>query len=169
MKVPSATTDASGVISCGFMTPVGPLLITARNDAVFSARFVDELCPDPPRGVLEDAVRWYSEYFEGKNPQWVFRTEVESTRFTSLVWSILKTIPFGQTTTYGRIRDMIEEMNPGKRVAAQAVGGAVGRNPLAIICPCHRVIGADGSLTGFAWGLDVKKALLEFERSVVLK
>ena len=84
------------------------------------------------------------------------------TSFQMSVWAILRAIPFGETTTYGAIAKQLEK-NTGRRMSAQAVGGAVGRNPISILIPCHRVIGANGSLTGYAGGLDKKEYLLELE------
>lgn len=84
------------------------------------------------------------------------------TTFQQAVWEILKTIPYGGTTTYGAIAKRLEKVT-GKRMSAQAVGGAVGRNPISLLIPCHRVIGADGSLTGYAGGLDKKEYLLRTE------
>ena len=84
------------------------------------------------------------------------------TTFQQAVWEILKTIPYGGTTTYGAIAKRLEK-STGKRMSAQAVGGAVGRNPISLLIPCHRVIGADGSLMGYAGGLDKKEYLLRTE------
>ena len=78
------------------------------------------------------------------------------------MWDILLTIPYGQTITYGEIADIIAQQT-GKKMSAQAVGGAVGHNPVSIIVPCHRVVGADGSMTGYAGGIDRKRFLLELE------
>ena len=81
------------------------------------------------------------------------------------MWALLLQIPYGQITTYGALAKQLAEINGGKRVSAQAVGGAVGHNPVSIIVPCHRVVGSDGSLTGYAGGVDKKIKLLELERA----
>ena len=80
------------------------------------------------------------------------------------MWEILKKIPYGQVTSYGEIARQIAKMRGLDRMSAQAVGGAVGRNPIAVIVPCHRVVGSDGRLTGYAGGLDKKEALLKLEK-----
>ena len=89
-------------------------------------------------------------------------TAPAGTAFQQSVWEILRTIPYGQTVTYGAIARRIEQ-NTGRRISAQAVGGAVGRNPISILIPCHRVVGTNGSLTGYAGGLDKKAYLLRIE------
>ena len=89
---------------------------------------------------------------------------LEGTAFRKAVWEILQQIPYGQTMTYGQIAEQIASERGIVRMSAQAVGGAVGHNPVSIIVPCHRVLGAGGSLTGYGGGLDRKKALLELEK-----
>ena len=89
---------------------------------------------------------------------------MNTTPFRKAVYDILLTIPYGQTMTYGEIANIIAEQNGVERMSAQAVGGAVGHNPISIIIPCHRVIGAYGSLTGYAGGLDRKIELLKLEK-----
>ena len=108
--------------------------------------------------VINDVCRWLDIYFNGHEPSFMPPIELHGTIFQLRVWDVLKTIPYGQTITYGEVAKCI-----GCR-SAQAVGGAVGRNPVSIIVPCHRVIGADGSLTGYASGLERKTALLQLEK-----
>ena len=112
--------------------------------------------------IFEEARRWLDVYFSGRKPDFTPPTAPAGTAFQQSVWEILRTIPYGETTTYGAIARRIEQ-NTGCRMSAQAVGGAVGRNPISILIPCHRVIGADGSLTGYAGGLDKKAYLLRIE------
>ena len=112
--------------------------------------------------VFEEARRWLDVYFSGRKPDFTPPTTPAGTAFQQSVWEILRTIPYGETTTYGAIAQRIKQ-NTGRRMSAQAVGGAVGRNPISILIPCHRVIGADGSLTGYAGGLDKKESLLRWE------
>ena len=107
-------------------------------------------------------MRWLDLYFAGKEPHFMPALSPDGTAFQQAVWEILRTIPYGETTTYGAIAKRLEK-NTGKRMSAQAVGGAVGRNPISILIPCHRVIGADGGLTGYAGGLDKKEYLLGLE------
>ena len=113
--------------------------------------------------VLELAKRWLDIYFTGKEPEFQVPLHVSGTDFQKEVWEILRTIPYGQTMTYGEIARQIAERRGLRRMSAQAVGGAVGRNPVGIIVPCHRVVGSDGSLTGYAGGIERKQALLTIE------
>ena len=112
--------------------------------------------------VCEETCRWLDLYFAGKEPDFMPALNPAGTAFQRSVWEILRTIPYGETTTYGAIAKRLEK-STGKRMSAQAVGGAVGRNPISVLIPCHRVIGADGSLTGYAGGLDKKESLLRIE------
>ena len=112
--------------------------------------------------VFEEARRWLDVYFSGRKPDFTPPTAPAGTAFQQSVWEILRTIPYGETTTYGAIARRIEQ-NTGCRMSAQAVGGAVGRNPISILIPCHRVVGTNGSLTGYAGGLDKKAYLLRIE------
>ena len=114
--------------------------------------------------VFGEAVRWLDLYFDGSIPNFIPALAPAGTAFQQTVWAILRTIPYGEMTTYGAIARRLEE-HTKKRMSAQAVGGAVGRNPISILIPCHRVIGADGSLTGYAGGLDKKEYLLGLERT----
>ena len=108
--------------------------------------------------VFDEACRWLDIYFSGREPDFIPPLSLRGTPFQQRVWKELLTIPYGQTVTYGELARRL-----GCR-SAQAVGGAVGRNPISIIVPCHRVIGTNGSLTGYAGGLDRKQALLRLEQ-----
>ena len=112
--------------------------------------------------VFGEVMRWLDLYFNGKEPDFMPALNPTGTPFQMSVWAILRTIPYGEMTTYGAIARRLEEYTK-KRMSAQAVGGAVGRNPISILIPCHRVIGANGSLTGYAGGLDKKECLLGLE------
>lgn len=112
--------------------------------------------------VFEEARRWLDVYFSGRKPDFMPALAPHGTAFQQSVWEILRTIPYGETTTYGAIARRIEQ-NTGCRMSAQAVGGAVGRNPISILIPCHRVVGTNGSLTGYAGGIDKKERLLRWE------
>ncbi|MBE6940255.1 MAG: methylated-DNA--[protein]-cysteine S-methyltransferase [Ruminococcaceae bacterium] len=105
---------------------------------------------------------WLDTYFSGCKPDFLPSLHPAGTPFQKQVWTILQTIPYGQTITYGQIAQQLANRS-GKPQSPQAVGGAVGRNPISILIPCHRVIGADGTLTGYAGGLDRKQALLQLE------
>ena len=107
--------------------------------------------------VLDETRRWLDRYFSGRKPDFTPTLLLKGTTFQQRVWKSLLAIPYGQTVTYGELARRL-----GCR-SAQAIGGAVGRNPIAIIVPCHRVVGAGGALTGYAGGIDRKRALLQLE------
>ncbi|MBQ9032136.1 MAG: methylated-DNA--[Parasporobacterium sp.] len=113
--------------------------------------------------VFDEAVRWLDLYFSGKNPGFLPPLALQTTKFRKTVWEILLTIPFGQTRTYGQIAQQTAGRLGLARMSAQAVGGAIGHNAISLMIPCHRVIGANGALTGYAGGLDKKQKLLELE------
>lgn len=115
--------------------------------------------------VFSAAVRWLDLYFAGNIPGFTPPLDPAGTKFQKEVWEILLSIPYGTTVSYGEIAAVLAKRTGRTAMSAQAVGGAVGRNPVAIIIPCHRVIGADGSLTGYAAGLDKKEKLLLLEQS----
>ena len=115
--------------------------------------------------ILALAKRWLDIYFSGKEPDFLPPLHPIGSAFRQAVWRILLQIPYGQTTTYGEIaRRLAAEMGLD-HMSAQAVGGAVGHNEISIIIPCHRVVGADGSLTGYAGGISKKETLLKLERA----
>ena len=122
--------------------------------------------------VFEQAVRWLDEYFKGKDPGFTPLLNIEpnenkaATPFRSKVWKALLRVPYGETVTYKELAEMAADADDVK-LSARAVGGAVGHNPITLIIPCHRVIGADGSLTGYAGGIDKKTALLKIEGAAV--
>ena len=112
--------------------------------------------------ILAQARAWLDAYFAGDNPGRLPSLHLMGTQFQQRVWQLLLEIPYGQTTTYGALARELEHRF-GSRASARAVGGAVGRNPISIIVPCHRVLGADGAITGYAGGVDRKRALLKLE------
>ncbi len=113
--------------------------------------------------VFTQTAEWLDIYFSGKDPGFLPPLSMRTTAFRKRVWEILLQIPFGKTMTYGQIAARIAEETGRPHMSAQAVGGAVGHNSISLIIPCHRVIGSDGSLTGYAGGLDKKIALLSLE------
>ena len=115
--------------------------------------------------VLKQTKEWLDFYFEGKEPQFLPPLAPEGSEFRKEVWRILLTIPYGQTMTYGEIGRRIAELTGKKTMSAQAVGGAVGHNPISILIPCHRVVGTGGSLTGYAGGIEKKIGLLKLEKT----
>ena len=128
-------------------------------------RDVVETCPKgflPP--VLEETFRWLDLYFSGQQPDFTPRYRIDNlTPFRKEVMELMCQIPFGSTVTYGEIAAVIAKKRGIEKMSAQAVGGAVGWNPIGIIVPCHRVVGANGSLTGYGGGLHNKTALLRLE------
>lgn len=116
--------------------------------------------------VFGDACRWLDIYFSGSEPGFTPPLAMRATPFRKAVWEILLTIPYGRTMTYGEIAKRIEEKMGIARMSAQAAGGAVGHNPISLIIPCHRIVGTDGSLTGYAGGIDKKVNLLRMEGAI---
>ena len=116
--------------------------------------------------VFEETDRWLDIYFQGKEPDFLPPVSFAGgSEFRQEVWKILLSIPYGKTMTYGEIAACIAKQRGLTRMSAQAVGGAVGHNPISIIVPCHRVVGTDGSLTGYAGGIDKKVGLLKLEHA----
>ena len=116
--------------------------------------------------IFTQTCNWLDIYFSERIPDFIPPISLNTTPFRKAVYDILLTIPYGQTMTYGEIANIIAEQNGVERMSAQAVGGAVGHNPVSIIIPCHRVVGADGSLTGYAGGLNKKIELLKLEKAL---
>lgn len=154
-----------------YNSPLVPLTVASDGKTIIGLWFEGQkYYADTPRADFEEkdlpifelARKWLDVYFTGKEPEFSLPISMNSSPFRMKVWEILKEIPYGKTVTYGEIARIIEKES-GKRVSAQAVGGAVGHNPISIIVPCHRVIGAHGKLTGYAGGVDIKLRLLELE------
>ena len=122
------------------------------------AEYIEQLT-----GPFEVTIMWLDQYFNGKKPFITPPIQLEGTDFRKSVWSILQTISYGNTTTYGAIGKQIAQQQGKEKFSAQAVGGAVGYNPISIIIPCHRVIGSNGKLTGYAGGIERKKYMLDLE------
>lgn len=116
--------------------------------------------------VLEQTKEWLDIYFTGREPQFMPPIHMTGTPFQLAVWEILRRIPYGKTTTYREIAKEIARQRGLPHMSAQAVGGAVGHNAISIIIPCHRVVGTNGSLTGYAGGIDKKVKLLTLEKAV---
>ena len=154
-----------------YASPLGGMTLVSDGTALvglyfdgqkYAAEGLDATHTQKNLPIFKEVRRWLDVYFSGRKPDFTPPTAPAGTAFQQSVWEILRTIPYGQTVTYGAIARRIEQ-NTGCRMSAQAVGGAVGRNPISILIPCHRVIGADGSLTGYAGGLDKKERLLQWE------
>ena len=117
--------------------------------------------------ILEDTKRWLDLYFSGKEPDFMPPLHPSGTPFQMEIWDILREIPYGTTMTYGAVAKEIARRRGIPRMSAQAAGGAVGHNPVSILIPCHRVVGSNGSLTGYAGGIDRKIKLLALEKAPV--
>ena len=113
--------------------------------------------------ILRDIEKWLEIYFSGKDPDFIPPVKVNGSEFRKDVWDILLKIPYGKTWTYKEVGESLLAGGKYERVSNQAVGGAVGHNPILLIIPCHRVMGSDGSLRGYAGGIEVKSKLLELE------
>ena len=146
-------------------SPIGTLTLTGRGRVLTNLRMVDQTYEpsradwSPDQSGFDDAVDQLAAYFAGELTDFDIELDLAGTEFQRRVWTALLTIPYGQTRSYGEIAEQI-----GAPGAARAVGLANGHNPIAIIVPCHRVIGANGSLTGFGGGLGRKRTLLELEK-----
>jgi methylated-DNA-[protein]-cysteine S-methyltransferase len=145
-------------------SPVGPLVLTSDGTALTGVLFDAELDPTwstEPCAVLDRAVAQLGEYFAGERTEFDLPLEPAGTPFQRSTWLALREIPYAETINYGQLA-----LRVGNPKASRAVGLANGRNPISIVVPCHRVIGADGSLTGYGGGLDRKRLLLDLERRV---
>ena len=155
-----------------FLSPLGNMLLAADEVGLTGAWFCGQkydccgLAADymeKETAVLYETKRWLDIYFAGKAPDFLPSLHMIGTTFQLAVWQILQRISYGKTTTYGEIAKEIAQKQGLSRMSAQAVGGAVGHNKISIIIPCHRVVGADGSLTGYAGGIEKKLQLLALE------
>lgn len=113
--------------------------------------------------IFEKTILWLDTYFNGKEPDFIPQIKLDSSTFRIEIWQMLQQIPYGTTLTYGDIAKKVAAKRGLTAMSAQAVGGAVGHNPISIIIPCHRLLGSNGSLTGYAGGIDKKIALLKLE------
>lgn len=145
-----------------YESPIGWICISGNGGSIAETRLMDAAPTtfyDPVPDYLKLAVRQLDEYFKGQRQRFELPLDIrQGTEFQQAIWRLLLEIPYGKTVTYTQIAERW-----GDRKAIRAVGGAIGQNPIGIIIPCHRVIGADGSLTGFAWGVERKRQLLQLE------
>ena len=141
-------------------SPIGPLALREEGEALCAVRLVPEgtATGGERTPLLDEAARQIGAYFAGELRRFDLPLRPQGSAFDLRVWALLRDIPFGELRGYGQLASDL-----GKPTASRAVGGACGRNPLLIVVPCHRVVGASGRLTGFAAGLPAKKALLALE------
>jgi methylated-DNA-[protein]-cysteine S-methyltransferase len=155
-------------LSCKFVdSPIGKLKLVASDKGLAAVLWetenprrvrLEEVVENPNHPVLREAERQLKEYFAGKRQSFSLPLDMRGTPFQNQVWEALLAIPFGETRSYGQLANQL-----GNPKATRAVGAANGRNPIAIVVPCHRVIGLSGKLTGFAGGLQAKAHLLDLE------
>ena len=159
-----------------YESPIGRMLLAADGTGLtglwfegqkYFARCLDRETEEKELPIFAEAKRWLDIYFSGKEPDFTPPLHFIGTDFQKEVWEILCAIPYGQTMTYGAITDQLAKKRGLSRMSAQAVGGAVGHNNLSIIVPCHRVVGSDGSLTGYAGGIERKTFLLNLENAKI--
>ncbi|MCM2342506.1 methylated-DNA--[protein]-cysteine S-methyltransferase [Rhodoferax sp.] len=157
-------------VTTTFDSPLGLVRLAANPQGLCGVWFdghddspdASHWAPDPNHALLQQATRQLGDYFAGQRRQFELPLDLSTgTPFQQSVWRALLDIPFGQTCSYGTVSAAI-----GKPSAVRAVGGAIGRNPLSIMVPCHRVIGANGALTGYSGGMQRKVALLQLERAL---
>ena len=159
----SLTRNTKATFVTAYQSPLGTILLHSDGNALTGLRFVSStdlpVNPSSPElPVFAQTRQWLDDYFAGRRPSVSPRIDPHGTPFQRRVWQSLFTICYGQTKTYGQIAEMV-----GCR-SARAVGQAIGRNPIALIIPCHSVVGANGNLGGYAYGIDRKKHLLELEK-----
>ena len=156
-----------------YLSPLGKLLLAADDVGLTGLWFVENQkhmgeglsvnAVERPSLFFDEAVRWLDIYFSGRDPGFTPPLHLTGTRFRNRVGELLLEIPYGKTTTYGALARAIALERGTGCMSGRAVGGAVGHNPISLIVPCHRVIGSDGSLTGYGGGLERKIALLKLE------
>lgn len=150
-------------VSNYFTCPFGTLLITCDEQALIGISFLGDkkdlfLKNRDENTIMKHVFDELEQYFQGKRDTFDVPLKTVGTSFQTKVWNELLNIPYGKTITYGEVARRI-----GNPKASRAVGGAIHNNPIPIIIPCHRVIGSNGTLTGFGWGLDIKRTLLDLE------
>lgn len=166
------------MVYCTIETPLGDMTASAEKEELTGLWFKGQKyyptetaswVYEPDYAVFNQLREWLSRYFSGGPPITGPRLRPQGTPFQKAVWDALLEIPFGRTSTYGDIAKKLAADRGRPSMYAQAVGGAVGHNPISILIPCHRVVGSDGSLTGYAGGLDKKERLLSLERGGAAK
>lgn len=159
-----------------YASPLGIITMGSNGRQLTGLWFEGQKYFDHPSGdqpqhhalpIFDETRTWLDVYFQGKRPSFTPPMLLNDTPFRIAVWQLLLTIPYGETTTYKDIAMKWARQHGVKSMSSQAVGGAVGRNPISIIIPCHRVIGTNGSLTGYAGGLDRKRWLLQLEQASI--
>lgn len=155
-------------------SPLGGITLSSNGTALTGLWFdgqkyfgdtLEEKYEEISLPIFEQSARWLNIYFSGKAPDFTPPLSMQTTPFRKAVWEVMLTIPFGKTMTYGEIAKRIAQQRGLSKMSAQAVGGAVGHNSISLIIPCHRVVGTNGSLTGYAGGIEKKVQLLTLEKT----
>ena len=151
-----------------YQSPLGWMTLICSEGALVQIHFAEtkpqNVSDASNSPLIRDAVRWLTAYFRGRVPSFTPPLAPQGTPFQQAVWQALQAIPYGETCSYGDLVRILSRQLGKPRLSAQAIGRAVGSNPIALIIPCHRVIGANGALTGYRWGLKRKANLLAFEK-----
>lgn len=157
-----------------YHSPLGPIMMASDGEALSGLWFegqkyfadgIEGEYMEKSLPIFDEVIRWLDIYFKGHEPGFTPLILMKTTSFRKAVWEVMLTIPYGKTMTYGEIAGVIARKRNISKMSSQAVGGAVSHNPISLIIPCHRVVGADGSLTGYAGGIDKKRQLLELEKA----
>lgn len=153
-----------------YNSPIGNITMASDGESLcglwfdgqkYFASTVKGKTEDKTLPVFEQTKKWLDIYFSGNEPDFTPKLSLDGSKFRKAVWDILLTIPYGSVMTYGEIAKIMAKQRGVAKMSAQAVGGAVGHNPISIIVPCHRVVGTNGNLTGYAGGIDKKISLLK--------
>ena len=156
-----------------YKSPLGEIMLASDGESLcglwfkgqkYFADSLDDDYEDKYLPIFDETIKWLDIYFSGKTPDFTPKIKMKTTAFRKTVWEILLTIPYGQTMTYGEIAKKIAKQKGLSKMSAQAVGSAVAHNSISLIIPCHRVIGTNGNLTGYAGGIDKKIKLLTLEK-----
>ena len=156
-----------------YQSPLGQILLAADKEGLtglwfadqkYFALYLDAEHEERELPVFAQVKKWLDIYFSGKEPDFAPPLHFTGTDFQNQVWNIMYAIPYGKTMTYGQIAKQLARERGISHMSAQAVGGAVSHNAISILVPCHRVVGTNGSLTGYAGGIDKKIALLKMEK-----
>ncbi|MCL2565595.1 MAG: methylated-DNA--[protein]-cysteine S-methyltransferase [Defluviitaleaceae bacterium] len=160
-----------------YKSPVGNLTIASDGEGIiglwlegqkyYASTLGDDFFEGNDLEVFHKTKEWLDKYFVGQDPRITLFLDLKGSEFRKKIWEILLDIPYGKLTTYSEVAKTYEEIT-GKKTSPRAVGGAVGHNPISIIIPCHRVVGAKGSLTGYAGGIDKKTWLLQHEKAILI-
>lgn len=151
-----------------YESPLGTLWLAGKEGVLTHLSFAPDCTQGAARanaGEFDPVKGWLDSYFLGQEPDIPVLMEPRGTPFQQLIWQMLLKIPFGETRTYGELAREAAVVLEKEKMSAQAVGQAVGHNPIAIIIPCHRCVGAGGKLTGYAYGIDKKQGLLQHEQN----